>query len=97
MLIGFILAFIGVVGIALFAISKVPLLLELSEKISIIDEEKQIKERIEDKVKKEVKGIFEDFLQAVLQGVRKFVVKTEQITTKWLYNLKRKKRDEKRK
>ena len=97
MWIGFTLTIIGVAGIALFAISKVPLLLELSEKTSIIDDEQKVKEGIEEKVKKEVKGILEDFLQAFLRSVRKIIVKTEQVTTKWLYNLKRKKREEKRK
>ncbi len=93
MVVPFILSFIGFIGIATFIILKVPEIVELSEeKIRPNNKER---ERLEEKVKKEVKEIFEDFLQLILQNIRKIIVKIEGATTKWLYALKRKKRQKK--
>lgn len=92
MLIAFSLFFLGVIMIAGFVIYKVPLLKELSEEPIKDDNSFLAKEKIEEKVKKEVKEIFEDFLHLILQTTRKIIIKIERITTKWLYLLKRKRK-----
>lgn len=48
------------------------------------------KEKIEESVKKEVKDRFEEVLKRILSSLRRFLIKIEQITTKWLFILKRK-------
>ncbi len=94
MLIAFILFFIGALGIAVFVIYKLPLLKDLSDEIPEEDNSvNSTKEKIEDKVKKEVKEILEDFLHLILQNTRKVILKIERITTKWLYLLKRKRKN----
>ncbi len=94
MLIAFILFFIGTIAVALFVIYKVPVLNELSEETAVEDNSiNSTKEKIEDKVKKEVKEILEDFLHLILQNTRKVILKIERITTKWLYLLKRKRKN----
>ncbi len=92
MLIAFSLFFLGILVITGFVIYKVPLLKELSEEPIKEDSSFHTKEKIEEKVKKEVKEIFEDFLQLILQSTRKIIIKIERVTTKWLYLLKRKRK-----
>ncbi len=92
MLIAFTIFFLGTIVIAVFVISKVQLLNELSEEPSRDDISIKAREKIEEKVKKEVKEIIEDFLQLILQTTRKIIVKIERATTKWLYLIKRRRR-----
>ncbi len=97
MLISLIVFCVGLLGVSVFLVWKAPLLAEIStqrepEKDYILS----AKEKIEEGVKKEVKGRIEELLQIVLSGLRRFLLRVERITTKWLYTLRRnrKKREE---
>ncbi len=95
MIIAFALSFAGLLGITVFVISKVPSLTTLGEKDYIQTENPE--EKIEQKIKTEIKGILEDLLQKILQSIRKIIVRIENITTGWLYALKRRKKKKKEK
>ncbi len=97
MLISLIVFFISLLGISVFLIWKAPLLAETfvheePEKDYILN----AKEKIEEGVKKEIKGRAEELLQVILSKLRRFLVRVERTTTKWIYVLKRnkKKREE---
>ncbi len=80
--------------IFVFLTSKAPLVAGLSEESNnenafII----QAKEKIEEGVKKEVKERFEELLQRILSVVRRSLIKVEQTTTKWLFILRRKRKN----
>ncbi len=90
----FTLSFLGALTVIAFIISKVPALVNLNGHATDV-ELSDPEDRLERKVKRELKNIFTDFLQAVLQIFRKFIIKTESVTTKWLYTIKRKKKERK--
>jgi len=93
MLIPLILFFVSFFGIVFFLIWKVPLLVNLSQENNTQpDFIVTAKEKLEDGVKKEIKGKFEEFLQMVLSNLRRSIVKVDRITTKWLYTLKRRRK-----
>ncbi len=77
--------------VVFFLVWKVPLVASLSN----MDDHSNdfiiaTKEKIEESVKKEVKERFEEMLKRMLSSLRRFLIKIEQITTKWLFVLKRK-------
>jgi predicted PurR-regulated permease PerM len=84
----FLFAFLSVV---FFLMWKAPLVASLS---SVDDPANDFiintKEKIEESVKKEVKERFEEILKRILSSLRRFLIKIEQITTRWLFVLKRK-------
>ncbi len=88
-----IIFFLGCLGIFFFLTWKAPLLVELSEKK---DNSKDFvvvaKEKIEEGVRREIKENVEEILQRILCSVRRFLIKVEQGTTKWLFILKKKRR-----
>jgi Na+-transporting methylmalonyl-CoA/oxaloacetate decarboxylase gamma subunit len=85
---------LGVLMIFVFLLLKAPLVAGLSEETnSENDFIIQTKEKIEEGVKKEVKERFEELLQRILSVVRRFLIKVEQTTTKWLFTLKRKRKN----
>jgi Na+-transporting methylmalonyl-CoA/oxaloacetate decarboxylase gamma subunit len=94
MIISFSLFLLGVLIIFVFLALKAPLVAGLSEETnSENDFIIQTKEKIEEGVKKEVKERFEELLQRILSAVRRFLIKVEQTTTKWLFILKRKRKN----
>ncbi len=98
MIVSFIVFCTGLLGIFLFLAWKAPVLTELSEK----EDGKNdfilaAKEKLEEGVEKEVKERFEVFLQRFLSCLRRFLGKIEQLTTKWLYTLRRKRKEKDKK
>jgi len=84
---------VSIIAISILFVRRVPDITELSEEE---DSDKDIiciaREKIEEGVEKEIKERFEDFLQLILSHMRRFFVRVEKTTTKWLYVLKRRKR-----
>ena len=94
MIVSLIIFLIGLLSLFLFLTWKAPLVASIS---AIEDPTNDFiivaKEKIEEGVKKEVKERFEEILQRILSSVRRFLIKVEQITTKWLFILKRKRKN----
>ena len=93
MIISLIIFITSAIGILLFLIWKVPLLAKISsEKNPSSDFILNAKEKLEEGVKKEIKERFEELLHVILSNLRRFLVRVERITTKWLYTLRRKRK-----
>ncbi len=95
MIISLIIFCLSLLGIFLFLTWKAPALADFSEKD--IDDDKDFivtaKEKLEESVRNEVREGFEEALGRILSSLRKVIVKVERVTTKWLYTLKRRKRE----
>ncbi len=93
MVVSLIIFCISLLGILFFLIWKAPLLAKISsEKDSSNDFILNAKEKLEEGVRKEIKERFEELLQMILSNLRRFLVRVERITTKWLYTLRRKRK-----
>ncbi len=91
MIISLLIFLTGLLSVFLFLTWKAPLVASLSDiKDPSNDFIIATKEKIEEGVKKEIKEKFEEMLKRILSSVRRFLIKVEQITTKWLFILKRK-------
>jgi Na+-transporting methylmalonyl-CoA/oxaloacetate decarboxylase gamma subunit len=91
MIISLIIFLFGLLFVFLFLTWKAPLVASLSDvEDSSNDFIIATKEKIEEGIKKEVKEKFEEMLKRILSSVRRFLIKIEQITTRWLFVLKRK-------
>jgi hypothetical protein len=93
MIISIIIFFLSLFLLFLFLVWKAPRVVRISEKESSANDFiVTAKEKIEEEVKKEIKESFENILQRILSSLRRFLIKIEQITTKWLFILKRKRK-----
>jgi len=85
---------VSIIAIFFIIIRRVPDIANLPEED---DYSKDIictaKEKIEEGVEKEVKQRFEDMLQITLSYLRRFFSRIERTTTKWLYTLKRRRKN----
>ena len=88
-----IIFFLGCLSIFFFLTWKAPLLVGLSDKKDNTKDFVVVaREKIEEGVRREIKENIEEILQRVLSSIRRFLIKVEQGTTKWIFILKRKRR-----
>ncbi len=94
MTIALIIFLIGVLCVLIFLIWKAPLVADLSEEKERTDSFfVTVKERIV-LIAKDFKARCESLLQSFLAIIRRVLIKVEQITTKWLCSLKKRKKKE---
>jgi len=79
-------------GLIIFLFWKAPIVASMPERKNQKDFLVVAKEKFEEEVKREVGEKVDSFLQSSLSLFRKFLIRIEKITTKWLYKLKRKRK-----
>jgi hypothetical protein len=84
--------FVSIFAIYLFLVKKANDLIKVSEKEIKVNNFKEQAKKTLNKTKEDFLKRIEELLQLFLSFTRKIVLKVEQIITKWLYYLKKKKK-----